>query len=744
MKNSIKYKKKYHMTENFNSIRLYFYLIVISAFLILNSCKKESINNNEVEFMDEISKIVPSELIDQINIELNTRKSLPNYNIYIDSLQAATTRLIIRLEERNQVEDFKNQLSQIYVALNSSNRENNESIECILKRIGLGLGIGADLSYISSIEVGLAVLVGYEVERGGGVKIIYDYVNLERQIIYFSMCYMEDDEILGGGLGVALGSGVGFMGFTESIFGFRCGEHGIDEYSGPAAQEEYSVEVSVELGISLQGAYWTMKDDICSWDDCLLMECPDYFSSQATNLRGITVGRGGSADIGFALMVAIKDSKVGICNEIINGTYTNYLSNEFGRLFAATLMAGEMTIVGSPLNVAPVALSFFYGLFDPCTCPNNAPEVPSNPIPQNGAMDQEDFLTLSWNCADPDGDPLTYEVYFGPNGQVQFYDNTDQAYITVYNLESGTTYVWQINAIDDKNATTEGPPWHFKTAGEPNQSPTLPADPFPEDDAVGVSLNPILSWSCWEPDNDPLRFHIYFGTETDPGLEISNLGQFTYPLYSLLPGTKYYWKVVAEDDHNHFTTGPIWTFTTGQQGILNPCPGLPTIDYEGTTYNTVQIGSQCWLRENLNYQTTNSWCYDNNPSNCAQYGRLYDYSAALGACPEGWHLPSDDEWKALEVGLGMSQIDADLTGWRGTDQGTQLKAGGSSGFEALMGGTYNLGFFGDLGQGGYFWSSTEVTSTNAWARMLNLSNPEAGRYQSLRENGFSVRCLKND
>jgi uncharacterized protein (TIGR02145 family) len=181
---------------------------------------------------------------------------------------------------------------------------------------------------------------------------------------------------------------------------------------------------------------------------------------------------------------------------------------------------------------------------------------------------------------------------------------------------------------------------------------------------------------------------------------------------------------------------------TGGGSSGTPCPGVPTVtDPDGHVYNTVLVGDQCWMKENLNYNTGNSWCYNNSPSNCGLYGRLYVYTAAVMACPAGWHLPTDPEWKTLEIFLGMDAAQADLTGWRGTDQGTQLKQGGTSGFEALMAGVYNLGFFSDLGTAAYFWTSSSENASTSWTRMLNQAETQVGRYTGLKDNGISVRCI---
>jgi len=171
------------------------------------------------------------------------------------------------------------------------------------------------------------------------------------------------------------------------------------------------------------------------------------------------------------------------------------------------------------------------------------------------------------------------------------------------------------------------------------------------------------------------------------------------------------------------------------------------------TYSIITIGSQIWFTENLNFPIGNSWCYNDDPANCAIYGRLYDWQTAVNACPEGWHLPDDDEWKTLEMYLGMTQEAANGTGFRGTDEGKKLKStsgwdsNGSGtdivGFAAIPGG-YRLNDFGDfhnLGFIGYWWTATEYNSTDAWFRLLHSNNDAVSRSTNLKVNGFSVRCI---
>ena len=175
-------------------------------------------------------------------------------------------------------------------------------------------------------------------------------------------------------------------------------------------------------------------------------------------------------------------------------------------------------------------------------------------------------------------------------------------------------------------------------------------------------------------------------------------------------------------------------------------------------YKCVKIGNQTWMAENLNYETENSYFYDDNPANCNVYGRLYNWDAAMTACPTGWHLPSDGEWKTLEMYLGMSQSQADISGWRGTDEGIQMKSTSSwnnkgngtnsSGFNALAGGAFNFGgFFIDLGYASYWWSATEDATEEgawlAWDCSLQFGEDKVGRPHEDKTNYFSVRCLKD-
>jgi uncharacterized protein (TIGR02145 family) len=226
------------------------------------------------------------------------------------------------------------------------------------------------------------------------------------------------------------------------------------------------------------------------------------------------------------------------------------------------------------------------------------------------------------------------------------------------------------------------------------------------------------------------------------------------------------------------------------------CGDSSVYDYDGNVYETVLIGEQCWMKENIKathyadgtlinqYITTSEWgylannntdkgyCYYNNNAGgeAAIFGALYTWAAATngvsgtahpsgvqGICPNAWHIPSNAEWKAMEMYLGMTETQANATGWRGTNEGGKLKqigfslwnspntdATNESGFTALPG-SYRTdsGAFATAGSFGNFWMSDESNTTFAWRRTIQYNN--GGIYRAIfpKSTGLSVRCVRN-
>lgn len=237
-----------------------------------------------------------------------------------------------------------------------------------------------------------------------------------------------------------------------------------------------------------------------------------------------------------------------------------------------------------------------------------------------------------------------------------------------------------------------------------------------------------------------------------------------------------------------FLTACVLTFVIGCGGddnstnSDNPPVNTTVTDIDGNVYQTVTIGTQEWMAENLkvtHYRngdpipniadnswgelTTGAYCaYSDEVSNESTYGLLYNgyaVSDARNIAPEGWHVPTDAEWQELEIALGMSPEDANSTDVRGTNEGSKLagredlwESGslendadfGSSGFTATPGGLCEANRqFRFLGFRGHWWVSTDVNSVAAWLRALDCYETDIDRVQYSKRYGLSVRCVKD-
>ncbi|MDR0981864.1 MAG: hypothetical protein LBM07_01295 [Culturomica sp.] len=279
-----------------------------------------------------------------------------------------------------------------------------------------------------------------------------------------------------------------------------------------------------------------------------------------------------------------------------------------------------------------------------------------------------------------------------------------------------------------------------------------------------------------------------YGTSHNPTVDStkiavsgSTVGAFSSVATSLTEGSTYYVRAYATN-----SKGTVY----GEEVSFEfPTCGVDFTDSrDNQVYPTVRIGTQCWMSKNMNvgarvdgtnyttHQTSGiqKTCYSNSESNCTTYGGLYSWDETVngensgsikyvsgsstviqGICPDGWHVPSDAEFKTLEMQLGMTESQADSAGYRGTDEGRKLKSttgwlyGGngtnSSGWSGLPGGRRGNsgGTFFIRGTYGLWWSSSEYSSSHAWYRLLYYSTATVLRNYDYKSEGLSVRCLLN-
>ncbi len=292
-----------------------------------------------------------------------------------------------------------------------------------------------------------------------------------------------------------------------------------------------------------------------------------------------------------------------------------------------------------------------------------------------------------------------------------------------------------------------------------NDPPTEPSNPNPPNGSIDQPLNIILTWECEDPENKPLRIGVYFDTINPPQEYYEVWDKNLFEPYSQIEGnTDYYWRVVAADHLRDTTYGPVWTFKTGI------CESTFIDERDGQSYSTIRIGNQCWMAENLNVGTPlnfvsqedngiiEKYCID-----CDVYGGLYQYwemmdynyvEGSQGICPEGWYVPTDEDWYKLTIYLGGEESaggqlkEASTAHWNAPN----VDATNSTGFTALPGGYRgSTGSYSGLGSEANFWTSTEEggpMNVHIWQR--KLTSGEGAIFDDLRwyDNSLSVRCIK--
>ena len=258
-----------------------------------------------------------------------------------------------------------------------------------------------------------------------------------------------------------------------------------------------------------------------------------------------------------------------------------------------------------------------------------------------------------------------------------------------------------------------------------------------------------------------------------------------YKGYTMIPGQELESEVVAQTQNQPETIILYFSATTLFDG--QPCPGAATVtDYDNNTYNTVQIGDQCWMKENLRTthyadgtSVTSRYAPNNDENNVATYGYLYNWYAVMhgaaassanpsgvqGICPAGWHMPSCAEWTQLTTyvhdnGYQCSNCNASnwwmnvdciakalaaQTGWPSYSYdacavGYDLSTNNATGFNALPAGFYCGAYY--YGQTAYFWSTSQYDGGNAYFRTFDYCANYVSRNYIYKSEGYSVRCVR--
>ncbi|MBA4317629.1 MAG: hypothetical protein C0412_04435 [Flavobacterium sp.] len=394
---------------------------------------------------------------------------------------------------------------------------------------------------------------------------------------------------------------------------------------------------------------------------------------------------------------------------------------------------------------------------------NTAPDAPSLSSPTNNAVNQLTALTLTWNRSSR---AETYNLQVSESSSFNSY-LCNQSGLTgtsydITNLGNLTQYYWRVSATNSYGTSVFSAVSSFTTVAW-GSVPLAPALISPADRATNLSPVLTLTWNySWYA----LSYKLQVSTSSEFTSFVFNQGGLTN-LSQLISGlnasTTYYWRVSAANNIGTSTYSLVRSFTIGSIGNASSCAGMPTVTYQGKVYNTIQVGNQCWLKENLDVgnmiisgtasNSSNSiiekYCYNNDTANCTTYGGFYKWSEAMassripgskGICPTGFHIPTYFELQGL-----VTSASGNSNSLKAIGQGFDTGAGtDTTGFRALIGGFYNYdNYFYGMGFDTFFWSSTETGNSDAYTMYLNGNGSNVTFRYYFKDYGLNVRCLKD-
>ena len=573
-------------------------------------------------------------------------------------------------------------------------------------------------------------------QQGGGAEITYDFVNQTRQIYIYKMCSLS--ETFGAGIGGGFSGSIGVSGYIKWLTNIPFYQQNLmSRFAGPSKSQKIGLSGKFELGLGINPSIsiGTSKGVEGDCDNVYnLFECPVYFNNQTPKINGVTsiittVSGAVSAGASSELVAAFSNENGVSCSSGISESYIDYKNGGKNRMYAALKMASEiiinspimgLTAVGSSFDLIAASAAITYATIDVENCPLiSFATVTTNAI----TSITQTTAICGGNITSEGGSTVTDRgVCWNTTGSPTPADNhtfnlsvTGSFTANLTGLTANTTYY--ARAYASNNAGTAYGNERTFTTEQSIGLPTLTSNSITaitQTTATGggnISVDggtPVTARGvCWNTIQNPT-------TANSKTIDGTGTDSFESNLTGLITNTTYYVRAYATNSQG-IAYGNEVTFTTSSDGNLSTFAD----SRDGNVYKTVKIGDQTWMAENLAYDAGNNcWEYENDGENAATYGRLYNLETAKAACPNGWHLPSDNEWEQLAIyinetkgpyskagdGDDWNELGKHLkttTGWSENGNGTN-----DFGFSGLPGGhrTYG-GKFQDIGFNGYWWCS---------------------------------------
>ncbi|MCD4735679.1 MAG: hypothetical protein K8R53_06515, partial [Bacteroidales bacterium] len=298
-----------------------------------------------------------------------------------------------------------------------------------------------------------------------------------------------------------------------------------------------------------------------------------------------------------------------------------------------------------------------------------------------------------------------------------------------------------------------------------NQPHATPSNPSPSDGSTSVGIDTTLSWSCSDPENDPLTFDVYFGFDNPPQLVNSGQSDTIYDPGVLAYDSTYYWKVVAHDNHGNLSEGPVWSFETrswtcGQPLLISHTAGDVAPVDKTVIYGTVELnlfGGTCWITQNLGAdhhassatdpaETSAGWYWQFNKKQGYKHDggtrtpntswitsiaestnwQLINDPCNLLLGPE-WHIPNFDQWQFIDSWYGWNNYNDAFS--------SDLKLHAAGRLWSVDGSIEHRG------SRGYYWSTIQNTNTTGWYLYIDSNDSHLNTYS--KANGHSIRCFRS-